>query len=278
MSDTELSQARRAAHARMMHRRRVTFGVAVALVLLLLGGGIAWAVSASNRAPSESGANAAGDEPTSSPQSTAQAPQQSESTPGAGYDLDSPDSITVVVNKQRPFHPVDWAPSDLVSPNVTNNNGQPLREVAAVALEAMNEAATAEGLPLTFASAYRSYSEQGSLYSRYVASDGQAAADTYSARPGFSEHQTGLATDLTDGGDCTLEECFGETPTGQWLRENSWRYGFILRFDEGQEQVVGYTYEPWHFRYVGVDVATAMHEQGVANLEDFMGLPAAPTY
>ena len=97
------------------------------------------------------------------------------------------------------------------------------------------------------------------------------------ARPGYSEHQTGLTVDLYGNEGCQLAACFGETATGMWLRDNAYRFGYILRYHDGQQATVGYTYEPWHFRYVGVDVATAMHDQGVLNLEDFFGLPPAPT-
>ena len=111
-----------------------------------------------------------------------------------------------------------------------------------------------------------------------VARDGIAAAETYSARPGHSEHQTGLAADLDDGSGCAFMACFGQTATGLWLRENAYRYGFILRYDDGQQPVVGYIYEPWHFRYVGVEVAAGMREAGIRNLEEYFGLPAAPSY
>lgn len=256
----------------MMRRRRITIA---AIGIVLLGGGIAWAVSAAIG----SGEEQKVDSPTLTPPAPAAttAPGASE-TPTPEYDVDSPDSLTVVVNKQRPLNPIDWAPDDLVHPDLPNNNGQPLRAPAASALEQMNAAATSDGFPLIIASAYRSYSDQDSLFQRYAASDGIEEAETYSARPGHSEHQTGLAVDLTDGGGCTLEECFGETETGAWLRDNAWRFGYILRYQHGEQPTVGYLYEPWHFRYVGTEVSTAMHEQGVMNLEDFMGLPAAPGY
>ncbi len=275
MNDTELPVHRREARARMMHRRRITAAVTAALAIVLLGSGIAWAVSAALGGNDEQKADTPSrTTPAPSVATTPEAPE----TTAPQYDIDSPGSFTVVVNKQRALNPIDWAPDDLVYPELPNNNGQPLRAAAAAALEQMDEAATADGFPLIIASAYRSYSDQDSLFERYAASDGVEEAETYSARPGHSEHQTGLAVDLTDGGDCTLEECFGETATGAWLRDHAWRFGYILRYNNGEQPTVGYLYEPWHFRYVGTEVSTAMHEQGVLNLEDFFGLPAAPTY
>ena len=197
----------------------------------------------------------------------------------AGADSGDPASITVVVNKQRPLNPISWEPGDLRMPaGIPNTNGQPVRAEAATALESMYAEASAAGLPFTITSAYRSYGLQVSLFESYAARDGVAAAETYSARPGHSEHQTGLAVDLDDGSGCAFESCFGETATGQWLRENAHRFGFILRYDAGQEPVVGFIYEPWHFRYVGTQVAGDMHERGIKNLEEYFGLPAAPSY
>ncbi|MGO3146662.1 MAG: D-alanyl-D-alanine carboxypeptidase family protein [Leucobacter sp.] len=190
-----------------------------------------------------------------------------------------PSSITVVVNKQRQLTPIDWEPGDLRLPaGISNANGQPVRAEVATALEQMYAAASADGLPFIMISGYRSYSYQVSLFNNFAASDGVAAAETYSARPGHSEHQTGLAVDLDDGAGCALSSCFGETATGQWLRANAYKYGFILRYDQGQQPTVGFIYEPWHFRYVGTGVAGDMRAQGIANLEDYFGLPAAPTY
>ena len=194
-------------------------------------------------------------------------------------DTDDPASIAVVVNKQRPLRPVDWEPADLRLPSgIPNTNGQPVRDEAATALEAMYAEASAAGVPFTITSAFRGYALQTSLFESYAARDGVAAAETYSARPGHSEHQTGLAVDLDDGSGCAFESCFGETATGQWLRANAHRFGFILRYDDGEQPVVGFIYEPWHFRYVGAEVAGDMHARGVANLEDYFGLPAAPGY
>lgn len=197
----------------------------------------------------------------------------------AAHSLDDPMSIWVVSNKLRPLNPADFAPSDLSMPEgVDNEFSQPLREPAARAAETMTTAAAEAGVPVRIISAYRDYGTQVSLYDGYVARDGQEAADTYSARPGHSEHQTGLVIDLDDYGACYLMGCFGETPAGQWLAEHSAEYGFIVRYPEGKEDVTGFMPEPWHFRYVGPELAAQMRDTGVVTLEEFFDLPAAPGY
>ncbi len=195
------------------------------------------------------------------------------------YSIDDPSSIWVVSNKARALSPADFAPADLTLPvGIPNGNSQPLREPAARALERMDADAASAGIKLSVTSAYRSYSTQVSLYNNYVARDGKDAADTYSARPGHSEHQTGLAVDLDDSGGCSLEACFANTPAGIWLAANAPRYGFVLRYPDGKSSITGFTFEPWHFRYVGPELATEMQNTGVRTLEEFFGLPAAPDY
>lgn len=143
-------------------------------------------------------------------------------------------------------------------------------DYAANAMDAMIEGAMAEGYTVLVTTAYRSYSFQSTLYNNYVAKDGQAAADKYSARPGTSEHQTGLAADLTSATvGYKLTKDFGATQEGQWLSAHAHEYGFILRYTSAGEPITGYMYEPWHFRYVGVDNATYIHEKGIT-LEEFI--------
>lgn len=193
--------------------------------------------------------------------------------------LDDPNSLWVISNKHRPLNPVDFAPTDLSMPvGVPNEFTQPLREAAARAVETMYTDAVAQGVNFGIISAYRDYGTQVSLYSRYVARDGQEAADTYSARPGHSEHQTGLAVDFDDGGACYLNACFESTAAGQWLAANAADYGFVLRYPNGQDAITGFTYEPWHFRYVGVGAAQALRDSGTLTLEQFFGLEPAPGY
>ena len=137
---------------------------------------------------------------------------------------------------------------------------------AGAALNEMIAAASAEGISLRMISGFRSYETQNILYNNYVARDGVAEADRYSARPGHSEHQTGLAFDLN-----SLEQSFEETREGKWLAENCWKYGFIIRYPKGKESVTGYMYEPWHVRYLGKDVAKAVYESGLC-LEEYLGI------
>jgi D-alanyl-D-alanine carboxypeptidase len=174
-------------------------------------------------------------------------------------------------------------PPDLVATpdGIPNTHGHPLRQMTTDAIVELFAAAKAEaGFHLVIASGYRSYSSQTFAYNGYVSSLGQTGADATSARPGFSEHQTGMAADILDtaSGCGTEGACFGNAPAGQWLAANAWRYGFILRYPADKTPVTGYEYEPWHFRYVGTDLAAEMHTEGVTTLEEFFGLPAAPTY
>ena len=144
---------------------------------------------------------------------------------------------------------------------------------ARAAFEKMAEAAKGEGMELVAFSGFRSYEYQKSLYDRYVKRDGKDAADRYSARPGYSEHQTGLAFDIGEKGkeDLWLTNAFGETKAGQWLAQNSHKYGFILRYPKGKEQVTGFMHESWHFRYLEGDLATKVYEAGVT-LEEYLGI------
>lgn len=195
------------------------------------------------------------------------------------YSLDEASSLWVVVNKARPFQPVDYQPSDLVAPDVPYRYSPLLRQDAAAALEQMYQAAVAEGVEFVIQSSYRSYRLQKEVKDRSVQRFGQSVSDARSARAGHSEHQSGLAVDLTTAsGACTLEECFGESEAGVWLAENSWRHGFILRYLPGKTDITGYVHEPWHFRYVGPELAAEVYARGYPTLEEFFGLPPAPTY
>lgn len=187
------------------------------------------------------------------------------------HSIDDPASIWVVVDKLRPLNPQDYEPDDLVVVPVAHTWEPEMRQEASDAVVAMFQAAADEaGLALASNSAYRSYSTQEEIY------DGD---DTLTARPGYSEHQTGLVMDIgAESGECSLAACFGDTPEGVWLRDNAYRFGFILRYPADKIDVTGYEYEPWHFRYVGVDLATEMHDRGITTLEEFFGLPAAPSY
>ncbi|WP_233279279.1 M15 family metallopeptidase [Microterricola pindariensis] len=185
--------------------------------------------------------------------------------------IDDPNSIWLVVNKLRPLNPADYAPADLVTVPVAHTWDPLMRQEASDAIVTMFAAATSEaGLSLASNSAYRSYTTQVELY---------AGDDNLTARPGYSEHQTGLTMDIgATSGVCSLATCFTDTAEGVWLRDNAWRFGYLLRYPADKTAVTGYDFEPWHFRYIGVELSTEMHNTGFTTLEEFFGLPAAPAY
>jgi D-alanyl-D-alanine carboxypeptidase len=200
------------------------------------------------------------------------------------FSLDDPTSPWVVVNKTRPLSPKTYTPASLRAPNINLKGGKTaesmqLQAETATALEALATAAQNDGLTMMLVSGYRSHNSQKTIYDSEVRGFGQAVADQESARPGHSEHQTGWAADLVgDSGDCEIEACFAETPEGQWLAANAYKYGFVIRYAKDKTDITGYVYEPWHIRYVGVDLATEMHRSGIQTLEEFFNLPPAPTY
>lgn len=195
--------------------------------------------------------------------------------------LSDPDREWLVVNKLRPLEPLDYYPGDLVMPsNVRALEQSALRAAPAEALTAMVRAAADAGAgEIGYLSAFRSYSTQQSTYAGRVAVGGVAEADRESARPGFSEHQTGKAVDIVPcNGSCATLDDVAASPQGAWVREHAWEFGFITRYAEGREDVSGYEPEAWHLRYIGPELAQAYHDGGYTTLEEFFGLPAAPTY
>ncbi len=175
------------------------------------------------------------------------------------------DSLLVVANKKHKL-PDGYEPADLTTPNVEMRyNTWTMRAEASAALEQMFNAAAQEDIHLVMGSGYRSEAFQKVLYDNYVNRDGVEKADTYSSRPGYSDHQTGLATDLCgQDSNYDLTQKFEETAEGQWLRVHAHEYGFIMRYPKDKDEITGYKYEPWHFRYVGVETATAIY-----NVDEF---------
>lgn len=198
--------------------------------------------------------------------------------------LDDPNSVFVVVNKQRQISPKTFVPNDLVkvesSKTLDNSRKLTLSVPAADALEQMAAALSAAGEGKLFLnSAYRSFEVQSDLFVSKVKEYGKAEALVRSARAGYSEHQTGLAADVSvPEQGCAILTCFGNTSAGKWIQQNSWRYGFIVRYLETTTDITGYSYEPWHLRYVGLEVARLYNESGIQTLEEFWGLNPAPDY
>lgn len=189
-----------------------------------------------------------------------------------------PDSLQVLVNKHHPV-PANWTAPDLVSAGVVGNReGMLLRRPAAQALQGMVAAARADGIELLLVSAHRTYDYQAGLYSSSIQRNGQAHANRYSARPGHSEHHTGLAADLAAAdGTCTLQGCFADTPEGRWIAQHAVEHGFVIRYPQGSEPITGYGAEPWHLRYLGVEQAQAVMEAG-GIVETAWGAAPAPDY
>lgn len=178
----------------------------------------------------------------------------------------NPAAINVVINKKHCFNPIDFVPPDL-----TSYSGYVMSAKILPDMTAMFNAAAAAGIPLSLTSAYRSYSNQVATYNNWVVVNGStAAADTVSARPGYSEHQTGFAFDLSAGG-CSLE-CFAGSSQYTWMQANAATYGFVERYPHGFESITGYSPEAWHWRYVGPAVAQDMKAKAIKTLEQYWGV------
>jgi len=187
--------------------------------------------------------------------------------------IKDPMSLMVLANKEY-YLPADFVPEDLVKPDVFNyyEDKRELREPTARALEELFAAAKEEtGIELVFRSGFRSYDIQKIIFERKVKERGFEAANQVSAKPGQSEHQTGLAADITSWSvKNQLEEEFGETPEGIWVAENAHKFGFIIRYQIDTVEITKYQYEPWHLRYVGVEEATKIYQSDLT-LEEYLG-------
>ncbi|CAM2362088.1 D-alanyl-D-alanine carboxypeptidase family protein [Listeria seeligeri] len=188
--------------------------------------------------------------------------------------IENQENILVLANKDYSLQP-SYTPPDLVRPNVTFSFGDEqvekaqMRKEAGTALEEMFQAANKDGYKLFAVSGYRSYKRQQEVFQAEVNSKGDTKAREAVAYPGTSEHQTGLAMDISsESQSYELTEAFGTTPEGKWLEENAHNYGFILRYMKGREDITKYQYESWHYRYVGKDAATIIYENNWT-LEEF---------
>ena len=186
--------------------------------------------------------------------------------PAENYE--DPTNIWTLVNKQRAL-PDGYIPPELVVATVSTRansttDEKRIRKTIDGPVMELFSAAQKDGHSLMIGSAYRSATTQDQLFNRYVADAGYEQANKYSAHPGHSEHQTGLAIDIsTTSQQCYLSECFIGTADGKWLADNAYIFGFHLRYPKGKEAITGYNFEPWHYRYVGKDLATALHQSGL---------------
>lgn len=178
----------------------------------------------------------------------------------------NPASPDVIVNKKHCIMPISYAPSDLVTAY-----GATMSSAAANQFAKLVEAAARDGVAISASSSYRSYSAQVATYNHWVTVNGSVqAADKVSARPGYSEHQTGLAVDVTSNG-CALD-CFASTVAYPWMKAHAHKYGFVERYPSGKEAVTGYNPEPWHYRFVGTSTAAALRSSGLTTLEEYWNI------
>lgn len=185
----------------------------------------------------------------------------------------NPDSYTMIVNRDYPM-PKEYVPSDLVVPEVKFSfygtyEKSYMRKTAADAIKKLFDGAKSEGYELKVVSAYRSYERQEAIYNNNIRKKGKENTDAVSATPGCSEHQTGLCADVSsDSVGCTIEQNFGDSPEGKWLAKNSYKYGFIIRYPKGKSDITGYSYEPWHIRFVGNNLAKYLYDKKIT-LEEY---------
>jgi zinc D-Ala-D-Ala carboxypeptidase len=191
--------------------------------------------------------------------------------------IQNPENTLALVNKQFGL-PETFLPNDLIRPKVSFSFGDLkidkslLRKEAALALETMFADAKRNGVELFAVSGYRSYQYQETLFYAEVNKVGRAKAIEAVAYPGQSEHQTGLAMDISSrSAEMQLTEQFGESKEGKWLAENAHRFGYILRYPKGKEMITGYQYEAWHFRYIGVKAATIIYQNNWT-LEEYFNI------
>ena len=191
-----------------------------------------------------------------------------------GYTIYTIDGVTyvdgyMIVNKTYTVSS-DFVPKDTYKPSEgkTNTCNDCINNTVYKAWKVMQADAASLGLNIRITSGYRPYQTQNTIYNRYVARDGKEKADTYSARPGSSEHQTGLCFDLN-----SISDAFANTAEGRWVNENAYKYGFIIRYPKNKSNETGYKYESWHLRYVGTDLSYKLYNNGDwISMEAYFGL------
>lgn len=173
----------------------------------------------------------------------------------------------IIVNKTYAL-PAGYIPQDTEVPVTSEWSTTSLNKELMQAYRQLKQAAAAQNLNIYISSGYRSYNTQKNLYNNYVSRDGKAKADTYSARAGHSEHQTGICFDLN-----TIDDSFQYTDEGIWVNDNAYKYGFIIRYPKGKEHLTGYQYESWHLRYVGMEMAEKLYNNGDwITMEEYFGI------
>ena len=182
----------------------------------------------------------------------------------------------ILVNKENLLDS-DYVPENMVEINEpTGEKADPnyvnmLEKETYIAFKKMQKEALKDGLEIFVDSSYRSYDYQKNVYDRFVNEKGLEYAERYCAIPGSSEHQTGLAFDVISRRDGVLiEKSSDDDPEINWLKKNSYKFGFILRYPKDKENITGYNYERWHYRYVGEEVAKIMHDEGILTLEEYL--------
>lgn len=248
-------------------RRRMS---AAALLLLVV---LALLASACDQAPSRPGSPASPSRPT--PAALPRVDGRPAAEPAAvrefnkhAHSVTRANSLWVIVNKKHPLDPIRY------QPRVSIVDGHQVDHRMAPKLRQLLAGSRRAGNPLHVVSGYRSYGYQHSVFGGLAAQEGKASAEMWSAKPGYSEHQTGLAADLdlANSSTCSLQSCFGKTRGGRWLATNAWRYGFVIRYTRANTSITGYKPEPWHIRYVGKPLARELHATHATSLESFFGV------
>ncbi len=256
-----------------MHKRtKLYIWIGMGCVVLLLAGGAVF--SQLQNKPNQTSPSTA-KTTVSSSQAKAETVKVQIKLPGATPidalvdDYNLPTSLWTVVSKDYPLSEPQYRPSnleltDLPARSDKSADEKSVRAVIVPDLTSLFNAAKSAGHDIMIASGFRSYDLQQTYFSSYSQNYGEEAANKFSARPGQSEHQTGLALDIAySNRDCYLDVCFGTKPAGEWLAANAYTYGFVLRYPADKTAVTKYQYEPWHFRYVGKPLAIALHESGL---------------
>lgn len=189
------------------------------------------------------------------------------------FNIDDAASLQVVVNKKRPLSPIEYEPKISKTINLAPKAAKAYRKLRAAL--SLNNLGT-----LCLNSGFRDFNSQKRTHAYQVARGKQYGYDgeTVAARPGYSEHQTGLAADVSITSlDCRITN-FGSSAASKWISANAWQFGFVVRYPKGKKKITGYVWEPWHLRFVGLDLAADMKAKGVKTLEEYFSLPAAPMY